>query len=409
MRIATTLLLSTLCLAPVLGSAARASADTSVIVLGLRSVEGDDEVANAMTDALRDAAHQVPGWQLLDRSVSMAQMSLAHGCDEIDASCLADIAKGLSVDRVIYGTIRRTSAHDNYDYQVALSIFDAGAGTIGSTETDSVPRGMAQNGDALRARAISLVLRLAGGGSGAGTLTIRADVASAEVRLDGQMAGQTRNRVLVLEGVAPGEHTLEVSAVGHETYARRIEVSASAATEVNASLDGGGDDDDEDDDDASDEPSSRSVDQDYGEQHKKSSLKWLGYTLLGVSGASVIGVGVSWLVLNGINGDATFKKYSNAVDPSLDDICAEAEKGNRYSVTEAELKDVDGMCGTGATFEVLQYVFLGTALVSGGIGTYLLVTDRERTGGRAATSTPALALHPSVGKRSAMLTARVSF
>lgn len=408
MRIATTLLSSALCLSVLLGTAASASADASVIVLGLRSVEGDDEVANAMTDALRDAAHQVPGWQLLDRSVSMAQMSLAHGCDEIDAVCLADIAKGLSVERVVYGTVRRTSARDNYDYQVAISIFDASTGSIGATETDTVPHAMTQNGDALRARAISLVLRLAGGGSGAGTLTVRADVASAEVRLDGQMVGQTRDHMLVIEGVTPGEHQIEVSAVGYPTFARRIQVSATEGASVNATLGGGsgaapGSDEEEA------YAGSRSVDQDYAEQKKKPSLKWLGYTLLGVSGASLVGVGASWLVINGVEGDATYKKYSDAVDPSLDDVCAEAAKGNRYSVTEQERKDVDSMCNTAATFEVLQYVFLGTALVSGGIGTYLLLTDHERTRGRAAAARPRLALTPSFGKRSAMVTAKLSF
>jgi hypothetical protein len=54
-------LLLTLCLLCV---ASPAFAETSVVVLGLRSIEGDDEVANELTYQLRSAARGVAGWSV---------------------------------------------------------------------------------------------------------------------------------------------------------------------------------------------------------------------------------------------------------------------------------------------------------------------------------------------------------
>src|SRR5687768_3650577 len=76
----------------------RATADSSVVVLGLRSLDGEDEEARRISTALREAARQAGGLRVSDRDVSLAQMSLAHGCDEPDARCMADIASTLKVD-----------------------------------------------------------------------------------------------------------------------------------------------------------------------------------------------------------------------------------------------------------------------------------------------------------------------
>ena len=76
-----------------------ASADSTVVLLGLRSVEGDDEFANQLTAALREQAAKLGTWEVSDRNVSLAQMSLAYGCEELDAACLTEIAVGLQANR----------------------------------------------------------------------------------------------------------------------------------------------------------------------------------------------------------------------------------------------------------------------------------------------------------------------
>ena len=409
MRLITTMLLSALCM----GLASRASADgtASVIVLGLRSVEGDDDVANSLTDALRDAVHEVPAWQVMERSVSMSQMSLAHGCDEIDAACLNDIAKGLTVELVVYGTLRRTSARSEYDYQLALSLFNANTGSIGATENDLLPRAEAEQPGGLAARARTLVQRLASGTAGAGgNLSIQVNTSRAEVHIDGQMVGQTQNGQLVIEGVPAGEHDLEIVAVGRGSYKQRVMVSGTGQTNVIASLPAGGSGD-EDDAEPEEESAVSASDGAYG--HKPKSLRWLGYTLIGVGGASLVGAVVSMIVIGNVNGDPIFKKYRAAAGAAVSDICAEADQGKMFGdgittgLTAAQVTDVKGMCGTGGTFEVLQWVFLATAVVSGGIGTYLLVTAKD--GEQAANDQPRFALSPSLGRRSLAIAATLRF
>ncbi len=411
MRLITTVLLSALCVG---AGASHVSAQATAVVLGLRSVEGDDDFANAVSDALRGSARQVPGWKLLDRSVSMAQMSLAHGCDEIDAACLGEIAKGLSVSRVVYGTVRRTSARSEYDYQLSVSIFDADTGAIGATETDLVPRAEAQDANALGRRASSLMQRLTSGGnvSGVGTLAIQVNVPTAEVHIDGQMVGQTRDQKLIVENVPPGEHMLEITAAGHGTYAQQVMVSPTGQTHVIAALGMAS----ENAAPIATEAAPEQATHDEGAPKTTQSLRWLGYTLVGVGAASVIGLAASWFVLGGINNDATFKKYSNVVtDPNVQDICVEAQRGNRWTgsgpgVTVSELKDVQSMCKTGSTFEVLQWVFLGTALVSGGVGAYLLLTDKPAERGTAnGGSEPVFALAPHLGRSSVGLSTTLRF
>src|SRR5262245_65986912 len=90
------------------GIASSASAeDVSTVVLGLRSAEGDDDLANSMTDALRTMARKVSGWKVVDRAVSMSKVSLAHGCDDIDATCLSDIGKRLPAEPLAFVSVRR--------------------------------------------------------------------------------------------------------------------------------------------------------------------------------------------------------------------------------------------------------------------------------------------------------------
>src|SRR5205814_9751163 len=100
--------------------------------------EGDDEIANDLTEQLRSAARAVAGWNVSKTAVSMAQMSLAHGCDDVDAVCLSEIAKGLSADRIVYGMLRRTSARTDYDYALTLGLFDGGAREIVRTVNDTI-------------------------------------------------------------------------------------------------------------------------------------------------------------------------------------------------------------------------------------------------------------------------------
>jgi hypothetical protein len=96
-----------------------------------------------------------------------------------------------------------------------------------------------------------------------------------------------------------------------------------------------------------------------------------------------------------------------------DDVCVAAEDGLPYGLSNDDLNEVADLCGEADTFEVLQWVFLGTALAAGGTGVALILTEADEpdpeatAGGRAPR--PALSLTPRLGRRSGHVTATLRF
>lgn len=137
---------------------------------------------------------------------------------------------------------------------------------------------------------------------------------------------------------------------------------------------------------------------------------WIGYTLLGVSGVSLGLMVFSWTKIASADGNESLGAYRKAVGAakaSVADVCDEADKGVRYgglsSQVVAEARDA---CSRGNTFERLQYVFLGAALVAAGVGAYFLLDNKR--GDRTARPGPNLALRPGLGRGTASLTLRLA-
>jgi hypothetical protein len=66
-------------------------------------------------------------------------------------------------------------------------------------------------------------------------------------------------------------------------------------------------------------------------------------------------------------------------------------------------------CDRGNTFERLQFVFLGAALISAGVGTYFLLDNEHPDRASANAYGPRLAISPAVGRHSAQLNLHVQF
>ncbi len=217
------------------GTPALASADTSVIVLGIRSVEGDDEVSRNLTGALRRAASQVPGWQVAEADVSLAQMSMVHGCDEPDAACMAEIAQELGQQRVVYGTVRRTGAGSSYDFALTLYFFNSETGQIQDSLTDNIPR-IQSDIDDLRGRAARYVAQFSGQ-IRYGSVRLNVNQPGASVIIDGEPVGTTDDSgTLIVEDVPEGQRTLEISADGYESFSGAVRVVADEQSEFRANL-----------------------------------------------------------------------------------------------------------------------------------------------------------------------------
>ena len=74
------------CASLLLAVSSPALASSSVVVLGLRSIEGDDEVANDLTEQLRKAARSTQGWSVSTAAVLYSPCSVIPKAMTISSS-----------------------------------------------------------------------------------------------------------------------------------------------------------------------------------------------------------------------------------------------------------------------------------------------------------------------------------
>ena len=364
--------------------AERAHAQRSMVVLGLRSVEGDDAVALNLSSALRKAGGEVPDWLVRDQAVSLSQMVLVHGCEMVDNTCLAAIAKGLNVDLVVYGELRRDQLVEDHGYEAELHLFDASSSAVegsalrafAASETDEA--GLEQVGKELITQ-----VNPDSPHSLPPSLTIESNVADAEVRLNGQVVGTIQDGALRLTGLDPGMYNVEVAAEGYKMGARTVELLPGEATLLELPLL------------SADQATAYAADQGWvGENLKPgpSIPTWLPYGLFGVSAAALAGVITSWVVIDNVANDSLYLDY-RAAQAGVSDVCVTAEQGvpdglpasNPGRFDAGDLKDIVNMCDRASTYEVLQYVFGGVAIASAAAGGILLYLSMKE---QAAATTP---------------------
>ncbi|MBN1655917.1 MAG: PEGA domain-containing protein [Deltaproteobacteria bacterium] len=387
-----------------------ALASESTIILGLTTLDGDDAFANALTAELREQAAKIDAWQVSSREVSLSQISLAYGCEEYDDECLLNISKGLKANRVIFGVIRRTSNLEQYDFRVTLNLFDADLGSIENSVTEVLPPALEDDEQGLGSQALRLLQKLAGIHESKGTIVVNSNLQVAEVRLDDVPIGQLKDGTLVIENVTPGTHRIEVRKEGYASYQESAAVAEDQTTYITSSLNL--------EDEGQEEPI-EADELDTVAPGEEDSLDWLGWTLIGASGLSVAGAIVSWVWIDSIDNDETFNEYREIVgkrNPNATDVCDEV---NRYIYAESETsgtaeekakqQDVQVMCYRADVLEVLQYVFIGTAVITAGFGAYILISGDDSDAAEAKTGETSLAVTPSVGRESAFITATLTF
>jgi hypothetical protein len=143
-----------------------------------------------------------------------------------------------------------------------------------------------------------------------------------------------------------------------------------------------------------------------------SARKFAGYVLLGGAAASVGMSVLSFVQVDRAANNASFQDYRGLVganNATAKDVCDEANAGKRYNQTPDNFKQVKSSCSTGTTFEVLQYVFIGGALVTGGLATFLLFGGGDSKEKVHATGLQHITLHPAIGRSGASLSARMRF
>jgi len=353
-------------------SAAGAQA-TKPYRLGLMQLESDavhdDKVTPMLMAELREALPKRPDYELVDTHVNMTQLSLAEDCSVLELSCLAQIAERLKLDGFVFGKV----THDDGEVPMAsFRRFDRAQGAIQSTAIISF-----------------------------GSERFSSERMQAEV-------SQLLNKLL---GPAPKQQAVAASA--SEEPAAPVAVATQQAEEAPAAQA------------QSAEPKDSSpviapatggesilLTDKLQPSDGLSARKFAGYVLLGGAAASVGLSVLSFVQVDRAANNASFQDYRTLVGASnsqVKDVCDEASAGKRYGQSADNFRQVKSSCSTGTTFEVLQYVFIGGALVTGGLGAFLLFGGGSDKDKAAATGLRTLTLHPSIGRGGASINARMRF
>lgn len=383
--------LAALLMAP---ASARAE-DASALVLGVRSLEGDDALARHTTEALTLHASNMDGWSVGDRRVSLAQMMLVHDCDESDARCMAGVAQSLDVDRLIYGTLRRTGAGDRYDFSLGLHLFDRHTGQIERGLTVELPREEAA--DHVTAHAPRWVGQLAGRPA-SGALRVSVNVPGAEVRVDGNAVGAAGETGVIQTDMQAGAHRVEVAAEGYGTFRSTVEVAAHRETSLEVEL--------EERASASPEapaappPEERVV---YGTR-----VTWPTYVAFVGSALSAAVSIYAFVRVGNLHTDDRVLQWG---DPggSFDDACGRASAA---SGSMAEANEAVDLCDQAYRLEPVRWVFLALAVATGGTGAFLLWRDLDASStddDGEADRRSGIRLGGGVGPRGGRLTASWQF
>jgi hypothetical protein len=343
--------------------------------LGLMQLESDavhdDKVTPMLMAELRDALPKRQDYELVDTHVNMTQLSLAEDCNVAELSCLANIAERLKLDGFLFGRL----THDDGEVPMAsFRRFDRAKGAIQSTAIISF------------------------GSERFSPERMQAEVYQLLNKLLGPAPKQAKAVAVVAPVDEPAAPVAAAAAKPEEPPAAQAQATASKENEVVVAQSNAG--------------QSLLLSDKLQPSDGLSARKFAGYVLLGGAAASVGLSVLSFVQVDRAANNTSFQDYRTlvgATNGNVKDVCDEANAGKRYGQSADNFRQVKSSCSSGTTFEVLQYVFIGGALVTGGLGAFLLFgggSDKDRA---ALTGLQTLTLHPSIGRGGASLNARMRF
>lgn len=206
-------------------------AGAPLAVLGLEATDGaPSSVANTITDALRQKVANAKGFKLVPGKDIM-EVKLVFSCPDEAPSCMAQAAKSLGAEKLIFGSVKRAAD----GYLVTLKMLDASKARVDAWVAEQIARTQA-TGPGVRGPVQKWFATLTGAGA-SGTVRVTSDVVGASVLLDGLPVGVTMDEPLELGGIATGRHEIVVSKPGYEPVRRDVDVVGGEVVSLTAPLD----------------------------------------------------------------------------------------------------------------------------------------------------------------------------
>ncbi len=379
-----------------------AKADSQVVVLGITSVDGDDEIARNLTGALRNSAGRIPGWRLNDVDVPLSQAILAGGCPEPPtAACLAEIAQSLGATRLVYGTMNRSGGSgDALQFEATIYTFDSVSNAIDGVTTTTFSQ-QRSDVDDLREPARRAIAGLRGG-SRSGTLIVQGAPNGSQILIDDQHLGSVQSETFQAD-LEPGTHELRILSNGRTVATRSFNLAAQGREVFEVET-------------VSAAPTLTTPTQPVVQPG--GDLPWefwvgVGATTVGVAFAAL--TAYSWVSLDSARTNPDFIAFRNQFAPpetpgGVRDVCSQVNGTTPQGARDA--------CDTARSQETLQYVFLGVAVLGLAVGIPLIAansstahrdSDAARAVARAPRGPSFTLLPPSIGPTGAFVGARLEY
>lgn len=339
-----------------------------------------DDLADALTAALRDQVELLQGWSLDDSDESMEMMMLSLNCPwPPDATCEKRIADEMEIDRYIWGTI------DEQDGKAIGKLRLWQRDQVSTTVELSYSASLKSQSDPELVSIVKDALEELIGGAPKGTVEISAGNVTGRVYIGEVLVGQITDGKTTI--VAPaGDQTIVVRAPGYRAASGEVTVIAGETVTLTLYPEEG-------DDDSSSEP------------FRWSTRKTVGVTLMGV-GTAAAAVGLySHLKVWSYNKDADVANAKTALRGSICNSDDYSDK-NRDELYTDRIKEI---CGTYKKHHVLQAVFYSVGAVAFGTGLYLMLSDKPQEASEPTKTASKLRFMPSIDIDRGMMSVAVDF
>jgi hypothetical protein len=352
-------------------------------VLSILTDDADDQ-ADALTQALRTRARQTKGWTLAETTQSLETLAIALKCPaRPDPPCLQRIGDQLHADRYVWGTLAKKKSGE---VTADLHLWNRTKPESQASETYS-DNLKDPSDEALRTVAARLFDQLTGAGA-VGTLVVHAGTGAGSVLIDGVPKGTLEAGTTRVE-VAEGSHTIAVRIPKFEAPSLTTNVKVGAEQDVSFAL-------------------APALEDSKGEEHEPQqpfpTRQVIGYTALGASVLLIAGAvieGVNWLAdKNASDNDRA------SIPTTVMDVCNDMSS----TAQDACAKSKDA-----TTRSTLGWIFGGAGVALGGLGVWLITSDRPSGDAPLGSTAHATAggmkigLVPSFGPHGAAANLRIGF
>jgi len=380
-----------LVVAVVLGGATEARAE--VTILGLRSLEGDEALAERLTSYVRDFVTSRGLDEVSDKTQTLEQMTLLADCgDDVDQRCMREITDMLEAEDVVYGFISRMPGEGGrFTYAIDVRRFSASSRRdvrSASGSLESSRQGTAN----VQILANTLIDELWEQRAET-TLIVQSNEPGAAVYVDDDLVGRTGAEPLWVADIAPGEHEVRVVKDGFEPWERAVDVARNQYRLLEAPLGGG----------------TVAVGPDVGPgpgpdigpgpgpgpgDGEDSGIVgdwrlWTGSGLLAAGVGMAVGGLVYSLKADDLNdaaqSDPDYIAYQR-IATATGNTCDAADAG-----TDPAAAHVRQICSDNQSYVIMQGVLYALGAAAGGVGLYFLIdvlTDEEYSSDTAFSLTP---------------------